>query len=135
MPRPCWCRARPSVVNIYRSWVGERAKRDLRQQVGAAAAAPGSGAPEAQGTAVSMIVTEVEPIGSFIGESVSEPLLQAGVLATVLAYIVHLNVWMAVAAIALFVPQLVFVPLHAARDEPPHRCARVSVLRQMGAGT
>jgi hypothetical protein len=34
-------------VNIYRSWVGERAKRDLRRQVGAAVAAPGSGAPAA----------------------------------------------------------------------------------------
>jgi ABC-type bacteriocin/lantibiotic exporter with double-glycine peptidase domain len=122
-------------VNIYRSWVGERAKRDLRRQVGAAVAAPLSGAPaaEAQGTAVSMIVAEVEPIGSFIGESVSEPLLQAGVLATVLAYIVHLDVWMAGAAIALFVPQLVFVPLmqHAMNRRTG---ARVWLLRQIGAG-
>jgi hypothetical protein len=122
-------------VNIYRSWVGERAKRDLRRQVGAVSAAPGNGAPaaEAQGTVVSMIVAEVEPIGSFIGESVSEPLLQAGVLATVLAYIVHLDVWMAAAAIALFVPQLVFVPLmqHAMNRRTG---ARVWLLRQIGAG-
>jgi ABC-type multidrug transport system fused ATPase/permease subunit len=119
-------------VNIYRSWVGERAKRDLRRQV---STATGQTAPiaEAQGTAVAMVVAEVEPIGGFIGESISEPLLQAGVLATVIAYIVHLDPWMAAAALGLFLPQLVFVPLmqHAMNRRTG---ARVWLLRQIGAG-
>jgi ABC-type multidrug transport system fused ATPase/permease subunit len=119
-------------VNIYRSWVGERAKRDLRRQV---STATGQTAPiaEAQGTAVAMVVAEVEPIGGFIGESISEPLLQAGVLATVIAYIVHLDPWMAAAAVGLFLPQLVFVPLmqHAMNRRTG---ARVWLLRQIGAG-
>ena len=58
-----------------------------------------------------MIVGEVEPIGGFVGSSISEPLLQAGILLSVLSYIIHLDRWMAAAAFALFVPQLVFVPL------------------------
>jgi ABC-type multidrug transport system fused ATPase/permease subunit len=45
------------------------------------------------------------------GSSISEPLLQVGVLASVLAYMTHLDPWMALSALALFLPQLVFVPL------------------------
>jgi ABC-type multidrug transport system fused ATPase/permease subunit len=58
-----------------------------------------------------MIVAEVEPVGGFVGSSVSEPFLQGGVLASVLAYMIHLDPWMALLAVAIFVPQLVFVPL------------------------
>ncbi|HTW50900.1 MAG TPA: hypothetical protein VME45_03290 [Stellaceae bacterium] len=69
-------------VNIYRGWVGERAKRDLRRRVHGIVEAPAlpSPAAEAQGISISMIVAEVEPIGGFVGESVSEPLLQAGIM-------------------------------------------------------
>jgi ABC-type bacteriocin/lantibiotic exporter with double-glycine peptidase domain len=120
-------------VNIYRSWVGERIKRDLRRRVSTTAADAQVPVAEIQGTAVAMVVAEVEPIGGFIGESLSEPLLQAGVLATVLAYIVHLDLWMAAAAIGLFLPQLVFVPLmqHAMNRRTG---VRVWLLRQIGAG-
>jgi ABC-type bacteriocin/lantibiotic exporter with double-glycine peptidase domain len=58
-----------------------------------------------------MIVAEVEPVGSFVGGSVSEPLLQAGILASVLAYMIHVDLRMAAVAILFFVPQLVFVPM------------------------
>lgn len=119
-------------VNIYRSWVGERAKRDLRRHVSTETTQTAPIA-EAQGIAVAMVVAEVEPIGGFIGESISEPLLQAGVLATVIAYIVHLDAWMAAAAVGLFLPQLVFVPLmqHGMNQRTG---ARVWLLRQIGAG-
>ena len=127
-------------MNIYRGWIGEYATRDLRQRVFAAHDGVADGvandppaAAETQGVAVSMVVAEVEPVGSFVGSSVSEPLLQAGILASVLAYIVHLDVWMAAAALALFVPQLIFVPLmqHAMNRRTGDR---VGVLRQIGGG-
>jgi ABC-type bacteriocin/lantibiotic exporter with double-glycine peptidase domain len=67
--------------------------------------------PEAQGVEISMIVAEVEPVGSFVGSAVSEPLLQGGVMLSVLAYMTHLDPWMALIALAIFLPQLIFVPL------------------------
>lgn len=121
-------------LNIYRGWIGENAKRDLRSRLyGVLNGAAADPKAEVQGTAVSMIVAEVEPVGAFVGSAVSEPLLQFGMLASVLAYIVHLNVWMAVAALALFVPQLIFVPLmqHAMNRRTG---IRVWVLRQIGGG-
>jgi len=123
-------------LNVYRGWVGENATRDLRQRVLAysrvvRSRTPG---PQAGGVGAAMIVAEVEPIGGFVGTSISEPLLQGGILLSVLAYILHLDRWMAAAAFALFVPQLIFVPLmqHAINRRAN---ARVWVLRQLGIST
>jgi ABC-type multidrug transport system fused ATPase/permease subunit len=120
-------------LNIYRSWVGENATRDLRRRVLAylriaRVIVPG---PEASGVGAAMIVAEVEPIGGFVGSSISEPLLQAGILLSVLAYIVHLDRWMAAAALAIFVPQLVLVPLMQGAVNR-RAGARVWILRQLG---
>jgi ABC-type multidrug transport system fused ATPase/permease subunit len=121
-------------LNIYRGWVGERAKRDLRQRVHAFIETPADNpaAVEEQGTAVSMIVAEVEPIGGFVGESVSEPLLQAGIMLSVFAYLIHIDPWMALAAFGLFIPQLIFVPLLQSAVNR-RTGARIQVLRQLGA--
>lgn len=118
-------------LNIYRAWVGERAKRDLRRCVYGTAEA-GLSAAEARGTAVSMVVAEVEPVGNFIGAAVSEPLLQAGILVTVVTYVIHIDPWMGAAAVALFLPQTVFVPLMQHGMNRRTR-ARVWLLRQIGA--
>src|ERR1700719_4856426 len=120
-------------LNIYRGWVGERAKRDLRRRVHTFVETPGAAPPavEAQGIAVSMIVAEVEPIGGFVGESVSEPLLQTGIMLSVLSYLTHIDPWMALAAFGLFVPQLVFVPLLQAAVNR-RTGARIQVLRRLG---
>ena len=122
-------------LNVYRGWIGERAVRDLRRRIHAVAEAPAASSPaaEAQGIAVSMIVAEVEPIGGFVGESVSEPLLQGGILCSVLAYVTHIDPWMALAAFALFVPQFLFVPLLQAAVNR-RAGARIRLLRQLGIG-
>jgi ABC-type bacteriocin/lantibiotic exporter with double-glycine peptidase domain len=119
-------------LNIYRAWVGERAKRVLRQSVCVAAEA-GSRTADATGTAVSLVVAEVEPVGNFIGGAVSEPLLQGGILVTVVVYVIHLDVWMGAAALALFIPQMIFVPLMQ-RAMNRRTGVRVWLLRQIGTG-
>jgi ABC-type multidrug transport system fused ATPase/permease subunit len=123
-------------MNVYRGWVGEDAIRDLRRHILACLriariVAPG---PEVRGVGAAMIVAEVEPIGGFVGSSVSEPLLQAGILLSVLAYILHLDRWMAAAAFAIFTPQLVFVPLMQGAINR-RAGARVWALRQLGIST
>lgn len=70
--------------------------------------APGTTQPE--GTAASMVLSEVEPIGGFAGISISEPLLQAGVLVSVFGYLFFLEPRMALLCGLAFSPQLVFVP-------------------------
>jgi ABC-type multidrug transport system fused ATPase/permease subunit len=101
------------VLNVYRNWVGESAVRELRRRVHALvdATSVASSSIEAEGIQASMIVTEVEPVGSFVGGSVSEPLLQASILCSVVAYMIHVDLRMAAVAILFFIPQLIFVPM------------------------
>lgn len=58
-----------------------------------------------------MVVAEADPIGSFIGGSFSEPLLQAGVLLAVFGYLTYLQPLMALVGILVFLPQCILVPL------------------------
>ena len=121
-------------VNIYRSWVGENAVRELRRRVHALvdATSEASSTLEAEGIQASMIVAEVEPVGSFVGSSVSEPVLQAGILCSVLAYMIHVDIWMAAVALLFFLPQLIFVPMmQRAMNRRTH--VRVRIIRRLRA--
>ncbi|MFI4998312.1 MAG: ABC transporter transmembrane domain-containing protein [Reyranellales bacterium] len=100
-------------LNIYRGWVAESSVRTLRNMVRHAEleAVGELQTRAAAGTEVAMIIEEAEPIGGFTGISVSEPLLQGGILASVIAYIVYLEPYLALISLAFFAPQMVFVPL------------------------
>jgi ABC-type multidrug transport system fused ATPase/permease subunit len=100
------------LVNVYRNWVGESAVRELRRRVHAlvSATSAASSTLEAEGIQASMMVGEVEPVGSFVGGSVAEPVLQIGILASVVGYMIHIDWRMAAVAILFFLPQIVFVP-------------------------
>ena len=134
-------------LNIYRSRVSERAVRDLRRRAGAQngnarVSALSGNAPDApaaeeraisEGVEISVILTESEHIGGFVGMSVSEPLLQGGVLLSVFGYLAWLNPWMALLSIAVFSPQVVFVPLM--QQAMNHRAAeRIQTLREVSDG-
>ena len=115
-------------LNIYRAWVSETAVRHLRRAALAAAAAPG-----AEGVELSMVLSEVEPVGGFVGAAVSEPLLQGGILAAVFGYLVYLEPWLAALSFLVFAPQLVFVPLlQAAINRRVER--RVLTMREVSEG-
>lgn len=123
------------LFNVYRSWVAEHATLEVRsflnrRQEGRREA-PAETA-EKQGTEVSMIIAESEPIGAFMGESISEALLQGGIMVSVIGYLVYLQPVMSLVIAAVFVPQIIFVPLMqraiAARAQ-----ARIETLRSAGA--
>ena len=100
------------VMNVYRGAVTEAANERLRLQVNApAAAAPAdSAAPGPEGVKISIIVSEVESVGGFVGASFSEPLLNAGILLSILGYMIYTQPWMALIALLIFCPQLLFIP-------------------------
>ncbi|HYN13225.1 MAG TPA: hypothetical protein VET51_11350, partial [Burkholderiales bacterium] len=63
-----------------------------------------------EGVQISMIVAEVESVGNFVGSSFSEPLLNAGILLSILGYMVFTQPWMALVALLIFFPQFLFIP-------------------------
>ena len=118
--------------NIYRSWVSEHGVRILRtflneREEGAASGADATA--ETQGTEISMVIAESEPLGAFVGEAISEPLLQAGILLSVSGYLLFLQPLMAIVIAAVFVPQFVFVPLMQ-RAVTRRAQARIAKLRE-----
>lgn len=100
------------VLNLYRSWVSENAVRQLRTSLLADLKDMGSEQlPMKEGVKVSLVMDEADPIGGFVGNCISEPVLQGGILISVFGYMIHLQPLLALTALLVFSPQLVFVPL------------------------
>jgi ABC-type multidrug transport system fused ATPase/permease subunit len=115
-------------LNVYRGWVSETAVRHLRRLALHAESMQG-----ARGIELSMMLSEVEPVGGFVGVAVSEPLLQGGILLAVFGYMVYLQPWLAALSFLVFAPQLVFVPLlQAAINRRVER--RVLIMREVSDG-
>jgi ABC-type bacteriocin/lantibiotic exporter with double-glycine peptidase domain len=100
-------------MNIYRGWVSENAVRWLRTSIASLSRLVTKDQPgtKATGTEIAMTLSEAEPIGNFVGSSVSEPFLQGGILISVFAYMVYLQPLMALVAFGVFFPQFLLVPL------------------------
>ena len=99
-------------MNVYRGWVSENAVRWLRTSIASLSRLSSDGQPtKATGTEIAMTLSEAEPIGNFVGSSVSEPFLQGGILISVFAYMVYLQPLMALVAFGVFFPQFLLVPL------------------------
>jgi len=100
------------VLSVYRGSVSEAANQRLRMRIDPTATARsatenGSGKT---GVKVSIVVSEVEAVGGFVGGSFCDPLLNAGILISVFGYMVFMQPWMAVVAALIFSPQLLFIP-------------------------
>jgi ABC-type multidrug transport system fused ATPase/permease subunit len=119
-------------LNIYRARVSESTVRELRHSIGSVTTTVAMAEDHAlaEGIEISMILSESEPIGGFTGISVSEPLLQGGVLLTVFGYLTYLEPWMALLNLAVLSPQLVFVPL-IQRAISQRAEARIRTLREV----
>jgi ABC-type bacteriocin/lantibiotic exporter with double-glycine peptidase domain len=85
------------------------------------------------GVEVAIVVSEVEPVGGFIGLSVSEPLLHGGILVSVFCYLLYLQPWMALVCFLVFAPQFVFVPWMQATINRRTK-KRIKIVREVSTG-
>lgn len=63
-----------------------------------------------QGELVSMVTAESEPLGGMMGDAISLPILQAGQMITILAFLMVQSVWFGLAASALIPVQAWLIP-------------------------
>jgi ABC-type bacteriocin/lantibiotic exporter with double-glycine peptidase domain len=100
-------------LNVYKGSVTEKANRYLRLDGNLlqTVRARHRENPEEEAVAVSIVVSEVEAVGGFVGTSFSEPVLNGGILLSVFGYMLVMQPGMAVVALLLFVPQVLFIPL------------------------
>jgi ABC-type multidrug transport system fused ATPase/permease subunit len=123
-------------LNVYRGWVSECAVREIRQIVYDKAIeelGKHDPDPDQEGVRMSIILNEAEPVGGFVGTSISEPLIQAGTLVTVLAYMIVLQPWMALFSLAVFSLQLLFVP-QLQHIINRRAAARIQTMRELSGG-
>ena len=72
-------------------------------------------------------------IGAFTGAYLSEPMLQGGILLSIFGYMAYLQPFMALVALTVFAPQLVFVPIMQSAIN--RRVAkRIATLREVSGG-
>jgi ABC-type multidrug transport system fused ATPase/permease subunit len=120
-------------LNVYRGWVSEDAVRSLRRAIHAGTRDPGADEAAEVGTHTAMVVAEAEPIGGFVGMAISEPLLQIGILVSVIGYMAHLEPWTLLLCVASLAPQMLFVP-PMQRAINRRAGERIRVLRQVSGG-
>lgn len=116
-------------LNVYRGWVSEDAVRTLRKTL-EDVEETGPCERDATGTHTAMAVAEAEPIGGFVGMAISEPLLQAGILLSVIGYMAWLEPWTLALSLGFLLPQALFVPpLQQAINR--RAAARIKTLRHV----
>ncbi len=64
-----------------------------------------------EGTVVTMLSGEVEPIGAFAGSAFALLVTEGGVLIVIFAYMLYTEFWLALVAIAVFIPQALATPI------------------------
>ncbi|MBV9702953.1 MAG: ABC transporter ATP-binding protein [Methylobacteriaceae bacterium] len=122
------------VMNMYRSWLGANTIRLLRTSISALAHERGETAEAAtsQGVKISMIIAESDAIGGFVGDCVSEPVLEGSILLAVFTYMLILQPLMALASMLILATQMVFVPIIQQAINRRVQ-ARIRKLREAGA--
>lgn len=98
-------------LNVYRGWLVEDVARLLRHIIFDGTQKPAKDSPVQKGAVVSMVASEAEDLAGFVGDSISFPLLQAGTALTALGYLIWVEPRIAIFAAALYMPQLLVVPL------------------------
>jgi ABC-type multidrug transport system fused ATPase/permease subunit len=100
------------LLNVYRGSLGEHLLRRLRYELYQRILR--FPMPHfkrvSSGELIPMITAETEPLGEFIGESFALPVFQGGTLLTYLFFIFQQDVFLGVAAIALYPFQLIVIP-------------------------
>jgi len=99
-------------VNVYSGVVGERTTRRLRHDLYRQVMR--FPLPQfktmSSGEIIPMIVAETEPVGGFISDAFVLPVFQGGLLLTYMIFIFNQDLWLGLAAVALYPPQVYLIP-------------------------
>lgn len=103
-------------LRLYQGWLGESAIRYNREHLAqiyecraASAQTPNKG--DAKGQAVSVIGTEIDRLGGFVGEGLSQPVVSGGMLLAIVGYMLVVEPLIAFFSLVFLVPQIILVPL------------------------
>jgi ABC-type multidrug transport system fused ATPase/permease subunit len=126
------------ILNIKSAGLGESMILSLRQDMFSSSSPLGSDGTSAEtikdkaaGTFVTMISSEAEAVGKFVGDCISTPTVQAGTLLSVLGYMLYIEPRLGLVVLFIAVPQVFAVPMIQRRINTLVR-ERVRSLRHAG---
>jgi ABC-type bacteriocin/lantibiotic exporter with double-glycine peptidase domain len=100
------------LLRVYQGWIGESVIRYCRNHLFGVHRRRRDGAGNrADGQAVSIIGAEIEQLGGFVGEALSTPLVNGGMLLAMFGYMVVVQPMIAGVSILFFIPQILSLPL------------------------
>ena len=99
-------------LNVYKGVLGERMLRrfrfDLYTRILRFPSSKIRRTPPAE--IIPMITAETEPLGGLIGDAIAAPAFQGALLLTYLSFIFQQDIWLGLASIALYPPQMYVIP-------------------------
>jgi len=119
-------------LKLYQGWINESAIRRSRQRLSRVhegrRATTGS---DPGGRAVSIIGSEIEQVGGFVGEGLSEAVVQVATLVFIIGYLAFVQPVIMGVGLALLVPQ-VLIAVRVQHAVNPLVATRVDLLRRLG---
>ena len=97
-------------LRVYQGWLAESAIAYCRRHIINLHGRETKGEGK-NGTAVSIVNHELEAIGGFVGDGISDPLAQVGVLIAIVIYMVTVEPMIALVSVVFLGPQVVVIPL------------------------
>lgn len=98
-------------LRVYQGWLAESTIAYCRRHI---IGLHGRGSRENQdgqgGTAVSIVNHELEAIGGFVGDGISDPLAQVGVLIAIVLYMAAVEPMIALVSVVFLGPQVAVIP-------------------------
>lgn len=100
------------LLHVYQGWLGESAIRRTRQHLAKVQRARLEQDAEEvrEGRAAAIINSEVDKLGGFVGEGISQPVVNLGMLVAIFGYMLVVEPLVALVALAFLIPQAAIVP-------------------------
>jgi ABC-type multidrug transport system fused ATPase/permease subunit len=102
------------LLRVYQGWLGESAVRYCRAhlvELRSRRTAGTDGGDAGDGQAVSVIGPELDRLGGFVGEGLSQPVVNIGMSTAILGYMLVIDTQVAVISLCFLLPQIVLVPM------------------------
>lgn len=100
------------MLRMYEGWLSESAIRHNRRHLSRLYAEDRTGNGEGEnGRAVSIIGSEIEKLGGFVGDGLSQPVVNAGMLIFGIGYMVSVEPIIGLIGILALIPQIALVPV------------------------
>ncbi len=119
------------ILRMYQGWLSESAVRYNREHLARLHESRGGSAEDgAEGRVVSVVGTEVDKLGGFVGEGLSQPFVNLGMLVAVAGYMLTVEPAIALFSLAFLVPLVIAVPI-VQRYINTRIAERVSLIRDL----